>query len=208
LPRLDQPIHVTRAPFERSEPLQAAQLTLGPLSKWDRLLSLAGATTQRFGMVTFGTMLPEERNMLSLNTDRHDAFGMPTLEIRLRYGDDVAPTIAQSHTHFLAILQAAGIQARLECPLDHYVPGSSAHYAGAARMHSSPEYGVLDGWNRLHDATNVAVVDASCFTTAVEKNPTLTVMALAARAADRLAYDLQHHALGQRRQVHAVSSVR
>ena len=50
-------------------------------------------------------------------------------------------------------------------------------------MHASSQYGVLDGWNRLHDAGNVAVVDASSFTTGVEKNPTLTVMALAARAA-------------------------
>ena len=58
-------------------------------------------------------------------------------------------------------------------------------------MHASRQYGVLDGWNRLHQVNNVAVVDASSFTTAVEKNPTLTAMALAARAADHLADDLK-----------------
>jgi choline dehydrogenase-like flavoprotein len=58
-------------------------------------------------------------------------------------------------------------------------------------MHASPKYSVTDGYNRLHDAPNVLVVDASCFTTGAEKNPTLTVMALAARAADRLARDLR-----------------
>jgi choline dehydrogenase-like flavoprotein len=58
-------------------------------------------------------------------------------------------------------------------------------------MHASPRFGVTDGFNRLHDIPNVLVVDASCFTTGAEKNPTLTVMALAARSAERLAGDLK-----------------
>ena len=58
-------------------------------------------------------------------------------------------------------------------------------------MHADPEHGVVDGWNRVYDAPNVLVCDASCFTTGPEKNPTLTVMAIAARAAHRLAHDLR-----------------
>jgi len=50
---------------------------------------------------------------------------------------------------------------------------------------------MLDAWNRLHAVRNVAVVDASAFTTGPEKNPTLTAMALAARAMDHLAADLK-----------------
>lgn len=208
LPRLDQPLHLTRAPFHESPPLSSAQLTLGPLSKWDRLLSFFGATTHRFGMVTFGTMLPEERNVLGLHPEQRDAFGMPTLDIRLRYGDEVAPTIARSHERLLDIFTRAGIGARLECQMERLVAGSSAHYGGAARMHASADYGVLNEWNRLHDIDNVAVVDASCFTTGVEKNPTLTVMALAARAADRLAHDLHRDGVGRQQRVYAVPSVR
>jgi choline dehydrogenase-like flavoprotein len=169
LPRLDQPLHVTRTPYADSPPLQAASMTIGPLSKWDRLLSLAGATDTRFGLVTFATMVPEERN---------------------QYGPEVCATVAHAHERLDHILARAGIQARFNCPLTKLVPGAAAHYGGAARMHASPEYGVLDGWNRLHDARNVAVVDASSFTTAVEKNPTLTAMALAARAAERIARDI------------------
>jgi choline dehydrogenase-like flavoprotein len=71
-------------------------------------------------------------------------------------------------------------------------PGTIAHYGGTARMHAKPEYGVTDGWNRVYGAPNVLVCDAACFTTAAEKNPTLTVMAIAARAAARLARDLKH----------------
>jgi choline dehydrogenase-like flavoprotein len=56
-------------------------------------------------------------------------------------------------------------------------------------MHADPRYGVVDGWNRLHAAPNVIVADMASFTTNPEKNPTLTAMALAARAAHRLATD-------------------
>jgi len=50
---------------------------------------------------------------------------------------------------------------------------------------------MLDGWNRLHAARNVVVADASAFTTGPEKNPTLTALALSARAAERLSSDLR-----------------
>jgi choline dehydrogenase-like flavoprotein len=208
LPRLDQPIYLSRAPYADSEPLMAAQINFGPLSKWDRVLSFGGTTTRSFGVVTFATMLPEAHNRITLHADQRDEFGMPILDIHMRYGDHVQQTVKDAHARMQSILEAAGYRVRLECPVEHLVPGNSAHYAGAARMHSLPEYGVLDGWNRLHDAPNVAVVDASSFTTAVEKNPTLTAMALSARAADRLAHDLAHGQLSASPRQHAVSAVR
>lgn len=208
LPRLDQPIYLSRAPYAQSAPLMAAQINFGPLSKWDRVLSFGGSTTRSFGLVTFATMLPEAHNRISLHPDKRDQFGMPILDIHMRYGEHVQQTVNDAHIRMRAILEAAGYRVRLECPKDKLVPGNSAHYAGAARMHASPEYGVLDGWNRVHEVPNVAVVDASSFTTAVEKNPTLTAMALAARAADRLADDLARGQLSARPRHHAVPSVR
>jgi choline dehydrogenase-like flavoprotein len=196
LPRLDQPLHFTRAPYSQSAPLQAALLTIGPLSKWDRVLSLAQVTTASFGLVAFACMLPEECNYLRLHPERRDRFGLPVLDLHIRFGRDVAPAIAEAHSRLRTSLEQAGIRATIDCPQERLTPGAAAHYGGGARMHASPQYGVLNGWNRLHDANNVSVVDASSFTTGVEKNPTLTVMALAARAADRLAYDLRHDAAG------------
>jgi choline dehydrogenase-like flavoprotein len=58
-------------------------------------------------------------------------------------------------------------------------------------MHSSPQFGMLDRWSRLHEVPNVAVADSAAFTTGPEKNPVLTAMALAARASQRLADDLR-----------------
>jgi choline dehydrogenase-like flavoprotein len=209
LPRLDQPLYVSRAPYAESAPLMGASLTIGPLSKWDRVLSLAGVTTNRFGLVTFSTMVPEDTNYVRLHPDKRDRFGMPVLDIHIRYPTEVSHTVANSHERLGAILEQAGMRYSIDCPQERLVPGTSAHYAGAARMHASPAYGVLNEWNRLHEVDNVAVVDASSFTTAVEKNPTLTAMALAARAADRLAHDLRHDGLGKNPQHrHAVPSLR
>ncbi|HEX7623593.1 MAG TPA: GMC oxidoreductase [Anaeromyxobacteraceae bacterium] len=71
-------------------------------------------------------------------------------------------------------------------------PGNSVHYGGTCRMHASPRLGVVDRFCRVHGVPNVAVADSSVFTTGPEKNPVLTAMALAARASDRLAQDLQN----------------
>jgi hypothetical protein len=69
------------------------------------------------------------------------------------------------------------------------VIGTSIRYGGTARMHDLPRYGVLYKRNRVHQTQNVVVVDASCFTTCVEKNPPLTAAAIPTGAADKLAAD-------------------
>jgi choline dehydrogenase-like flavoprotein len=209
LPRLDQQLHFTRAPYADSPPLTAALLTIGALSKWDRLLSATGASTNRFGLVTFATMLPDEHNYVRLHPERRDKFGMPALDVHVEFGSEVPRAIAAAHERLIETLQRAGVSGTIECDVDRLRPGWSAHYGGTVRMHASPEYGVLDGWNRIHGVRNVAVVDASSFTTAVEKNPTLTVMALASRAASRLAEDLlQESAEASSRHMHAVAAIR
>jgi len=91
----------------------------------------------------------------------------------------------------LQLMQDAGHRAAVREIVATLVPGTAKHYGGTARMHASPRFGVTDGFNRLHEIPNVVLVDASCFTTGAEKNPTLTVMALTARSADRLARDLR-----------------
>ena len=98
--------------------------------------------------------------------------------------------MVKAREHLVQLMQDAGHKERSgksfrRCPRNRQA------YGGAARMHASPKFGVTDGFNRLHEMPNVLVVDASSFTTGAEKNPTLTVMALAARSADRLARDLR-----------------
>jgi choline dehydrogenase-like flavoprotein len=90
------------------------------------------------------------------------------------------------------LMGEAGYSCTLNPVVPQCTPGSAVHFGGTVRMHQSREFGVIDPWNRLFDIPNIVVVDASSFTTSSEKNPTLTAMALAARAAQRLADDQKH----------------
>jgi choline dehydrogenase-like flavoprotein len=148
-------------------------------------------------------MIPSTENYVRLNTERKDQFGLPVLDINISYGQSVARSLATARERVLAIFGAAGYVCTLHCAVPRLVPGFSAHFGGTARMHTSPRHGMVDAWNRLHAVPNVLVVDASAFTTGVEKNPTLTAMALAARAAEGIAAELKSNGV-----VHAVPALR
>ena len=121
--------------------------------------------------------------------DRDAAEVRPT--VTLRYDDAALANVAAARARFGDVMASRGIHAIARGPsrsrgLDH--PFTTAAPCACT---PDPTFGMLDGWNRLHDVPNVAVVDSSCFTTGPEKNPTLTAMAIAARAADRLAGDIR-----------------
>jgi choline dehydrogenase-like flavoprotein len=127
---------------------------------------------------------PAERNCVAL------APGGEALEIRISFDEETQKALLRGRDRLMEILEASGHRPSLE--LWHVeAPGTSVHYGGTARMHQSPRFGMLDGWNRVHAAPNVLVVDSAAFTTGPEKNPTLTAMALASRACQRLAADLR-----------------
>lgn len=191
LTRLGHTVFLTRRAYEDSEPLMAASCTLGNATSLDRLLALAPTRTQRFSVVVFGTLVPMERNHVRLHATEKDEFGLPRLDLHIRFDAAAQRNRDQALQRLLAVLDAAGIHATVEGQVSCMPPGASVHFGGTVRMHESPAYGMLDGWNRLHAVRNVVVADASSFTTGVEKNPTLTAMALAARAAERLAADLK-----------------
>jgi len=190
LPVLDHNVYLTRLPYTELPPLMGASVIFCAISKSDRLLSLTPRTTRRFGVLTFSTTTPTQETRVRLHPERKDEFGFPVLDIRMQFGPEVRSTLQATYARLQAILEAAGYHCTLTRQEEDLFPGYSAHYGGTVRMHESPAYGVLNAWSRLHDVPNVVVADASAFTTGVEKNPTLTVMALSARAADRLADDL------------------
>lgn len=191
LSRLKHTVCLTRAPYRDSAPLVAASCTIGNVTTLDRLLALLPTQGHRFDAVTFGTMVPLARNEVRPHATEKDDFGLPRLELRISFDDDVRRNVENAMKRLLAILDEAGFPATIQGTLSVKIPGASVHYGGTVRMHASPAYGMLDGWNRLHTVPNVVVADASSFTTGVEKNPTLTVMALAARASEQLAAELK-----------------
>jgi choline dehydrogenase-like flavoprotein len=191
LTSLSPPAYLTRLPHASSDPLLASSWTLGAFGTVGKIKSRLGQKTTYFGVQVFGTMVPEEKYYVRPSLNEKDEFGFPALEVHISFDEKVLDNMVNAREHLLQLMQDAGHKGAIRQIVPTLVPGTAKHYGGAARMHASPRFGVTDGFNRLHDIPNVLVVDASCFTTGAEKNPTLTVMALAARSAERLAGDLK-----------------
>jgi choline dehydrogenase-like flavoprotein len=186
LTALSHPAYVARADHAASEPLMASSLMLGQTPRWpDRLLVYTGGKVNAFGVQVLGTMVPTPDVGVRLG-DRDGV--RPALH--LRYDDATLKNMRAARERVREVLAAGGVRSEVPGPFHELTPGQSVHWAGTVRMHDDPQFGVLDRWNRMYDVANVAVVDPSCFTTGPEKNPTLTAMAIAARAAVRLASDL------------------
>jgi choline dehydrogenase-like flavoprotein len=191
LTSLSPPAYLTRLPHASSDPLLASSWTLGAFGTVGKIKSRLGQKTTYFGVQVFGTMVPEEKYYVSPAKNDKDEFGLPALEVHIRFDEKVLDNMVKARQHLMQLMQEAGHNGAIREIVPTLVPGTAKHYGGAVRMHASPKFGVTDGFNRLHDISNVLVVDASSFTTGAEKNPTVTVMALAARSADRLARDLR-----------------
>ncbi len=184
------PALLTRIPHSESPPMSGVQLSIGGRSRYERLLALAPLRSRRFGVIAFGSMTPSATNTARPDRTQKDAFSLPLLRVQLKFTSDERRHAQRARDRLIEILDAGGIQARITWSLETHRPGSSVHYGGTVRMHENPAYGMTDAYCRLHAVKNVALPDASCFTTSVEKNPALTVMALAMRAGDRIADDL------------------
>lgn len=183
---MNHPVYVPREPYDRTEPLSGVSMTIGLTSARDRLRSIFGGSTSAFGVQVFGTVVPTEDSRVSLDPEADDDLDAP-LHIAVRYDGAARAQIDAARDRFREIFAAVGIRAEPRGPFHELHPGSSVHWAGTVRMHRSAEHGMLDEWNRLHEVPNVVVCDASCFTTGPEKNPTLTAMAIAARAGRHIA---------------------
>jgi choline dehydrogenase-like flavoprotein len=186
------PAYVTRHPLERSAPLEAsACMQLGGASMLlQSLLSGRPGCTPVCGLNVFVTMAPSRSNFVALDRDKTLADGTPGLILNIHHPPDTERSLVTARDETMNFFEDAALRPRLRT-WDVNPVGDSSHYAGTCRMHASPRFGMLDGFGRLHAASNVVVVDCSAFTTGPEKNPTLTSMALAARAGHRLAEDLR-----------------
>ena len=192
MPNLAHPIYIAREPVGAGEPLMASSMTLGMVGAKARITSWYGGKGDRVGVQVLGTMVPSEDYTARL-LDRRPAED-PTedaIELCIRYDDQAHDNMVRARDRFAGIFARAGLRASPEGPFHEIRPGSSYHYGGTIRMHADRAFGVLDEWNRVYDSPNVVVCDASCFPTGPEKNPTPTSMAIAARAAHRLAADLE-----------------
>jgi choline dehydrogenase-like flavoprotein len=129
----------------------------------------------------YGEMLPNAQSYVDLDRERTDKFGLPQARRQVRWGANEEALFNDMVRWSLEMLQKAGAEILT-------VPDGPAtnHELGGCRMGRDPRSSVVNADCRAHDVPNLYVVDGSVFPSASEKNPTHTIMALAARAADHI----------------------
>ena len=129
----------------------------------------------------FGECLPYEENRVSLDPDVVDAWGIPVLNIDCRWRDNEVAMFDDMADSAAEMLEAAGVR-NVEVFHEDNPPGKTIHEMGTARMGRDASTSVLNGFNQAHDVPNLFVVDGSCMASSANQNPSLTYMALTARA--------------------------
>jgi choline dehydrogenase-like flavoprotein len=142
------------------------------------------------GIMGFGEILPYHDNKISLNKDVKDAWGLPVLNMDVEIKENEHKMRIDMMNDAKEMLEAAGV--KNVQTYDHgYEFGMGIHEMGTARMGRDPKNSVLNGNNQVWDAPNVFVTDGACMTSASSVNPSLTYMALTARAADYAVAELK-----------------
>jgi choline dehydrogenase-like flavoprotein len=137
----------------------------------------------QMGIGGFGECLPYHSNYVELDRDKLDAWGIPTLKINCAWGENekiMHKDIAEQAAEMLVAAGARDVSMWMEIS----APGLGIHEMGTARMGRDPKTSVLNAHNQAHDVPNLFMTDGACMTSASCVNPSLTYMALTARACD------------------------
>ncbi len=130
-----------------------------------------------------GETIPKESNYVKLDADLKDPFGMPQMHISVDYDDNDEKMIKDYLQQMSEMFEKAGI-INIKTGDSKQAAGLDIHELGGTRMGRDPKTSMLNGWNQLHACKNVFVTDGACMTSTSSQNPSLTYMALTARAAD------------------------
>jgi choline dehydrogenase-like flavoprotein len=134
------------------------------------------------GATAFGEMLPAHANRISIDESRTDRWGLPVLAIDCATGENERLMRPDMMNDMAEMLEATGVR-DVHTFDNEYFPGMGIHEMGTARMGRDPRSSVLNANNQVWDCPNVFVTDGACMTSAACQNPSLTYMALTARAA-------------------------
>jgi choline dehydrogenase-like flavoprotein len=136
-----------------------------------------------FGMGGRGECLPYYENKISLNHSKKDKWGLPTIDFDCEFKDNEKAMRKDMIASAVEMLDAAGIK-NIKTWDDDLAPGFCIHEMGTARMGHDPKTSVLNGNNQLHEVKNVFITDGACMASSACQNPSITYMALTARACD------------------------
>jgi len=144
----------------------------------------------KMGLLAFGECLPYEDNRMWLNHDKTDNWGQPTVVFDCDFKENEMKMREDMKNDAAEMLVQAGFT-DVQTFDDIGGMGLGIHEMGTARMGRDPKTSVLNKWNQIHACKNVFVTDGSCMTSSACQNPSLTYMALTARAADYAANEIE-----------------
>jgi len=143
----------------------------------------------------FGESLAKFENHVSINKDVVDAWGIPVAHIECEFGDNERAMVKDMGDTAAEMLEAAGAKDIRASYGPTSTPGILIHEVGTARMGDDPKKFVLNKFNQAHDVKNLYVTDGACYVSVANQNPTLTMMAITARACDHIVQELRGNRL-------------
>jgi choline dehydrogenase-like flavoprotein len=134
-------------------------------------------------LLGFGECLPRAENHIALHPSRRDRFGIPQVSFAFTLSENELAMRRDAASEAEQMLRTAGAT-QVTTSTSVRPGGGAMHEMGTARMGRDPGESVLNGFNQAHDVANLFVTDGSCMTSSGCVSPSLTFMALTARAAD------------------------
>jgi len=148
----------------------------------------------RVGATMMGETIPKESNFVSLDPIKKDDWGIPLLNFSVDYDQNDEKMITDFFEQFTEMFEKAGFT-NIQTTDTKQAPGLDIHEMGGVRMGKDPKTSMLNEWNQMHACKNVFVTDGACMTSTSTQNPSLTFMALTARAANYAIEQLKKEAL-------------
>lgn len=148
----------------------------------------------RVGSNMMGETVPKETNSVSLDNIQKDDWGIPLLKVSVAYDENDEKMRKDYFEQLSDMFSTAGFT-NIKTEKLTYAPGLDIHEMGGVRMGSDPKTSLLNKWNQLHTCKNVFVTDGACMTSTSTQNPSLTYMALTARATNYAAKELKNGTL-------------
>ncbi len=142
------------------------------------------------GLGGYGEHLPYYENEITLNHDEKDKWGMPTLKISADYKENEEIMRKDIEITAREILEVSGGK-NIQTTNNKGIPGDAIHEMGTARMGKDPKSSVLNGYNQFHSVPNLFVTDGACMASSACQNPSITYMALTARACDYVVSEMK-----------------
>jgi len=141
-----------------------------------------------------GETIPKETNFVNLDPNKKDEWGIPLLNFSVDYDENDEKMVKDFQEQLSEMYTKAGFT-NIRTSDSKQAPGLDIHEMGGVRMGRDPKTSLLNKWNQLHACPNVFVTDGACMTSTSCQNPSLTYMALTARASDHAVSQMKKNEL-------------